>query len=365
MFSEKDLQKLLNHPTQGQVLSVYLNTNPAEVNPEAAKLQLRNLLKSIDLPKDVQAVENFVDFEYDWAARGLGIFSEQAMGFFQAIPLGLSVADRIHIAEQPVIRPLISIDETFKGWGIVLVDKQGARLFSFNNGILDEIAGVTGGEVRQTKRGGGNAMHGRMGGSDPSAKIENVIEQNIKEVIDSATTFFSHHHIRRIMIGGSEDNIGRFMEELPKSWQSLVAATFPMSMTANHQEVLEQAAAEARNTQARLSDALVEQAITLAAKGANGVTGVDDTLNAIREGRVKTMLVLDTFEQPGYRCNGCGLLTGQELQPCPFCGDDFTQIGSAIERAIQQALNLNAEVKVVKENSKLEKAGRIAAILRY
>ena len=44
MFSEKDLQTLLDHSVESQVLSVYLNTDPSEINTEAAKLRLRNLL---------------------------------------------------------------------------------------------------------------------------------------------------------------------------------------------------------------------------------------------------------------------------------------------------------------------------------
>jgi len=77
MFSDKDLQSFLDYSAEGQVLSVYLNTDPTESSTEAANLRLRNLLKAVDLPEDVQAVIDFVNLEYDWAARGLAIFSHQ------------------------------------------------------------------------------------------------------------------------------------------------------------------------------------------------------------------------------------------------------------------------------------------------
>ncbi len=365
MFSEKDLQSLLDYSAQNQVLSVYLNTNPAEVTNEAAKLQLRNLLKTVDLPKDIQVVEDYVNLEYDWGARGLVMFSEQEADFFQAHQLGLSMPDKVSVGERPTLRPLVRLMDTFSGWSVVLVDKQGARLFSFNLGELGEIEGVFGDEVKQTKRGGGNAMHGRMGGSDASGKVENVIERNIKEVIESATDFFNQHRIRRIMIGGTDDNIARFKEALPKSWQSLVVGYFPMSMTANHLDVLEQATKEALTAQIKVNQALVEQAVTLAAKGSNGVIGLIDTLNAIHEGRVKTLLVSQDYEQEGYRCLGCGYLNVQEIQSCPFCNNDFGKIETAVELAVQETLQKNAEVKVIADNPSLEAAGHIAAILRY
>lgn len=264
-----------------------------------------------------------------------------------------------------MLRPLVRLVDTFMGWAVVLVDKQGARLFSFNLGELIEVETVLGDEVKQTKRGGGNAMHGRMGGSDPSGKVENTIERNLKEVLDSATDFFKQHHIRRIMIGGTEENIARFREELPKSWQSLIVADFSMSMTAGHQEVLDQATSTALAARERINQALVNQAITLAAKGSYGTIGLIDTLNAIREGRVKTLLVLEDFEQPGYRCDGCGYLTVQDLEVCPFCNGHFVRIDNAVEMAVQETLIANAEAKILIENEALAKAGHIAALLRY
>jgi peptide chain release factor subunit 1 len=260
---------------------------------------------------------------------------------------------------------LVRLLDVFSGWSVVLVDKQGARLFSFDLGMLGEMTGVTGEEVKQAKRGGGNAMHGRMGGSDISGKVENIIEQNIRDVIEYAANFFSKNHIRRIMIGGTDDNVARFRDALPKSWQSLVVGDFPMSMNAGDTEVLEKAKAEALAAEKKINQSLVDQAITLAAKGSNGVTGLIDTLNAIHEGRVKTLLVARDFEQEGYRCEGCGYLTVQELDSCPFCSSQFERINSAVEMAVREALQKNADVKVVLENEQLEKAGQIAAVLRY
>lgn len=365
MFSEKDLQMLLDYSAESQVLSVYLNTDPTQTNTEAAKLRLRNWLKTIDLPEDVQAVEEYVNLEYDWSARSLVIFSNQAAGFFETYQFNLDIPDKIHVGSHLLLRPLVRLLDVFSGWSVVLVDKQGARLFSFNLGELGEMSGVTGEEVKQAKRGGGNAMPGRMGGADLSGKVENIIEQNIREVIDYATNFFSQNHIRRIMIGGTDDNVARFKDALPKSWQSLVVGDFPMSMNAGDTEVLEQAKAKALAAQKKINQGLVDQAITLAAKGTHGVTGLIDALNAIHEGRVKTLLVDQDFEQEGFRCKGCGYLTVQELEACPFCGGQFERINSAVEMAVREALQKNADVKVVQENEQLKNAGQIAAILRY
>ncbi len=365
MFSEKDLQVLLDFSAEGQVLSVYLNTDPTTLNTEAAKLRLRNMLKTIDLPEDIQAVEDYVNFEYDWAARGVVIFSNQKRNFFQEYQFELPVPDQVFAGERPLLRPLVNIMDTFMGWSVVLIDKQSAHLFSFDLGEMDALKTVDGDEVKQQKRGGGHAIPGLKGGSTLSANIENIIDRNFKEVIEMAESFFMHHHTRRIMIGGTDDNIARFMTELPKSWQSLIVGEFPMSMTASRDEVLDKATEEALKTQKEMTGKLVERAITLAAKGSTGVIGLIDTLNAIHEGRVKTLLVSEEFEQEGYRCKGCGYLTTQVLQKCPFCSGEFEKIDTAVEMAVQESLRKSAEVKVVQDNQQLKEAGQIAALLRY
>ena len=57
MFSDRDLQALLDYSAGNQVLSVYLDTDPTKTPTEAAKIKIRNLLKTVELKEDVQVVE--------------------------------------------------------------------------------------------------------------------------------------------------------------------------------------------------------------------------------------------------------------------------------------------------------------------
>jgi peptide subunit release factor 1 (eRF1) len=140
---------------------------------------------------------------------------------------------------------------------------------------------------------------------------------------------------------------------------------FPIGMSAGYLEVLEQASQKVLDVNEKVNQALVKQSITLAAKGSNGVIGLIDTLNAIREGRVKTLLVLDDFAQAGYRCDGCGYLSVQEVKTCPFCNGHFQRIDDAVEMAVREAIRNNADVKVLTHDPTLEQHGKISAILRY
>jgi peptide subunit release factor 1 (eRF1) len=255
---------------------------------------------------------------------------------------------------------------TYGGYGVALIDKQGARLFSFHLGELREQEGVMGESVRRTKRGGGSQAGGSRGGAAGGTTFaEEAAERNMKESAEFASQFFAENNIRRVLIGGTDDNVALFQSLLPKSWQSLVVGTFPMSMTASHTEVMERALKISQEAEIQRKSQMVEAVVTGAAKGRGAAIRLDDTLSAVNEGRVQTLLIQKGFRAPGYRCAGCGYLTAQKLETCPFCGNKFEEIPDAVELAVRKVLQSGGEVEILHNGEKLTQHGNIGALLRY
>src|SRR5512146_1142815 len=132
MLSENDLRELLDFNSESPVLSVYMSTEPSEGNADTHIRRLRSMLKEINLTQDVQAMERYIANEYNWAGRGFAGFSCSPKNFFRAYPLAVPVRNLIHISDRPSVKPLASLLDNFGGYGVVLVDKQGARLFFFH-----------------------------------------------------------------------------------------------------------------------------------------------------------------------------------------------------------------------------------------
>jgi len=365
MLTDRDLHALLDYSSSAPVLSVYLSTDAAEGNAEAQKLRLRSLLKGVNLPEDEAAVIQYFEHERDWTGRSVAIFSCAENDFFKAYPFAIPLRSRVRVGGHPYVKPLADLLDAYGGYGVVLVDKQGARLFGFHLGELREQEGILGEDVRQVKRGGASSFPGRRGGTSGRTRASSeVIERNIKDAADFAVAFFQENHIRRVLIGGTDENIARFRQHLPKAWQSLVVGTFAMSMTAGSSDVLEKAMQIGREAEKRRENRLVDAAITAAAKGGDGVVRLDDTLGAVREGRVQTLIIQEGLRTPGYRCQGCDYLTTQSLETCPFCGKDFEKIEDAVEMAVRKVMQSGGEVDVVRGNKELEKVG-VAGLLRY
>jgi peptide chain release factor subunit 1 len=366
MFTERDLHELLAYQAEHPVLSVYLNTDPTEGSADAYKLRLRSMLKEVNLEEDISAIEMYFEHEYDWSGRSVAVFSCAPEDFFRTYSFEVPVRDRVRINSRPHVKPLAALMDVYGGYGVVLVDKQGARLFYFHLGELREQEGTMGESVRRTKRGGGSQFQGRRGGTaGQTGYAEEVAERNMKESAEFAGNFFAENNVRRVLIGGTEDNIAAFRIHLPKSWQSLIVGTFPMSMTANQPEVLERALEIGEKAERRREAQMVETAITGAAKGRGGVIRLDDTLSAVHEGRVQTLLVKEGFRAPGYRCKGCGYLTAEKLDSCPFCGNEFEEIPDAVELAVRQVMQNGGDVEILRDVDDHKDFGNIGALLRY
>jgi peptide subunit release factor 1 (eRF1) len=366
MLNDSDMQELLRYQSKHPVLSVYLNTDPAQGNADAYKLRLRSMLREVELVDDVNAVTRYFDHEHDWSGKSVAVFSCVAEKFFKSFPLAVPVRSRVRVSDRPHVKPLVDLLDSYGGYGVVLVDKQGARLFYFHLGELREKEGMVGESVRRTKRGGGSQATGRRGGvAGQTDYVDEVAGRNIKDAVEFATRFFAENNVRRVLIGGTEDNIALFRSQLPKAWQSLVVGVFPISMVASHTEVLGRAMQVGMDAETRREAQLAKSVVTSSAKGRGGVINLEATLNSVREGRVQTLLIREGFRAPGYRCKGCGFVSSEKTDVCPFCGSQFDEIPDAVELAVRQVLQSGGEVEVLHSAQKVKGFDQIGALLRY
>ena len=366
MITEANLQELLGFKSQHPVLSLYLNTDPSQGSADVYKLNLRNMLKDINLHEDVAAIERYFSGEFDWTGRSVAVFSCAPDGFFRAYPLALVVSNRVRVGDQPHVKPLANLLDAYGGYGVVLVDKQGARLFSFHLGELREQEGIMGEEVRHTKRGGASSFPGRRGGVAGRTNFEDeVTERNLRDVASFAAHFFSENNVRRVVIAGTDDNVAQFRNLLPKSWQSLVVGSFHMNMTASADEILSRTMELGNQAEIVQEEQLLKKVVTGAAKNKGGVLGLDGTLGAVREGRIQVLVLQNGYRAPGYRCKGCGYLTAQKQDSCPFCSGNFVNIPDAVEMAVHEVMRTGGDVDVLQHEHHVKGFENIGALLRY
>jgi len=372
MITQEQLHELMAFDGgESQVVSVYLNTDTGEQSSETIKLQARSMLKEAEVaPKDAEQIENYLDLSFDWTKPGLAIFSCVARDFFRSFPTAVSYRNRVRISNKPHVKPLAHLLEYYANYGAIVVDKVGARFFEYHLAELQDKAGTMGEEIRKSKQGAGS---GRAGASTsatgsrggPNRNEEEVVQRNWRETADAATRFFSGKAIRRLFIGGTAENVAQFREYLSKQLQSCIAGTFIIDMNAGEHEVRKLTIKLMQEANARREESLVEKMISSAAKGVNATIGLDNTLQAIGEGRVQTLVISDGYRTPGFVHDGSPFLTAREDAEAPFGEGGWQRVNDVIEAAVHRTMEQGGQVEIVSENAQLEKAGQIGALLRY
>src|SRR2546428_23674 len=100
--------------------------------------------------------------------------------------------------------------------------------------------------------------------------------------------------------------------------------------------------------------------------GGRAVVGIEDTIEALNERRVGTLLVVDGLTAPGVFCRSCGWVGVQNLKRCPADGGALERRDDVVESAIELAILQSAEVLVSRHyRDELERRGGIGAVLRF
>jgi len=371
MFSKQDLKELAGYCSEtSPVLSVYLNVDTTQLTADQYRLTLKGMLKSVTdkaARQDIEAVETYLDLEYDWQGKGIAVFS--AIDFWRAYPLVFPVGDYVHVSPQPYIKPLADYFDAYDRFGVVLVDREGGRLFLFSQGTLQDAAGTLGEELKEHTRdaagrggrsGRGSGL-GRTSGLD--SRIDRVTSRNLREVVDLTRSFYREGRCERIILGGTDENRARFMSMLPKTLHSKVIGDLAIDMGASAADILERSMGIIQESVAQRKAVLVQDLTTAAYKGVGSV-GLADTLFAVQEQRVRTLVILEGFHAPGYVCTHCDYLTLREGNECPACQGRARKIEDIVDHLVHRAIGMDIKVVFVRDQT-LEQVGSIGAVWRF
>jgi peptide chain release factor subunit 1 len=363
MMQEGDLQELAELVSkEAPILSLYLSVDPHRRSKEEHKLNLRRLLAQGAqlgaLPADIDRAERFFEHEYDRYGRGVACFSCQGQGFWRDYALPVPVDDFVFVGSRPYITPLSDLWDAYGRFGVIMVDREGARVFVYHLGALEDSAGTLGAEVKRHKQGGW-ASQKLQRYEDQEAK------QNLKLAAEWADGYLRELKVTRVVLSGSESNLAQLRDLLPRDLQDKVVGQISLDMTVSPAQVWERAldVTLAARRQAELD--LLDQVVTVARKGGAGSLGLEDTLAALQQGRVYQLLVDREFHQPGYQCSDCHSVVTQALAACPYCGGVLVETADVVNLAVQQALDAGLKVSVLDHDPQMAEIGGMAAVLRY
>lgn len=353
-------------------VSLYLNVDPLFNKRGDYTVHLKNMIKNtaetLDkavykrIKGDIEKIDNYVLSNKRMFKKGLVLLSSTEGSFWKAYHLGVPVKNELIVDKTPYTKYLMDILDTYRRYVVLLVEKDSARIFVIYLGEIVEYGKVHTPDIPgKHKKGGWFAL------SQTSFErhIDYHVKIHLKDVLEKLGSFISKEHIRRIIIGGSDEAVSMVKGMLDKELLDRIIGTVKIEMFAKSDEVLRKAQPVLSTFEKRKQEETVESLITGAMKIKDAVLGLEDVLNALQEQRVMKLVFIKDLRRSGYSCNSCGFLTTQKVDPCPYCKGKMEMVDYIIDLAGEKALQQGALVEVVADNKKLQDAGGIGAFLRF
>lgn len=368
-ITEREIRELAAfRGREALVTSCYLDVDGANHVRHADVLrELDRLLReararangSSSLATDLRRIEEHVRGGIDRSrTRGLVMFSCSAHDFWRVVELPVPVRSQVVINHTPAVRQLEVVVDEYERFGVLLVDRQRARMFVFELGELIESSAM----IDELPRGDDD---------DHSYTKDQVRDhvaarahQHLRAAARVAFRVFQEQGFERLVLGASDEIASELESVLHPYLRERVVARCGIPVHASDEEI-RQAALEVEAAVERRKEAEVVARLREAVgAGHRGAAGLDATLQALVERRVETLLVSSGFAHAGWRCDGCGWM-GRLGRACPACQAEMRQVDDVVEEAVEEALAQSCRVEMCVGNADLDVLGGIGALLRY
>jgi peptide chain release factor subunit 1 len=368
-LTEEAIRSLASFKGDGApVTSVYLDVDGGrhvrfQDAVRAADSMLKEALaKHADEPSvatDLQRVQELVRGGVDRSkTRGLAVFSCSALDFWHVVELPVRVRDQVVVNHSPSVRQLEAVIDEYERFGVLLADKQRARVLVYELGELIESTEL----VDMLPRGDDNDHSYRREQAQHHQSA--LVHQHLRHAADAAFRVFRDRGFERLIIGAPEEIANELRSVLHPYLQERVEARCSIPVGASDAEIRAAAHEVEAQVERRTEAELVQRLRDAVGARARGVVGLDDTLRALVERRVETILVSQGFGHEGWRCGSCAYI-GRIGRTCPVCSAEMYYVDDVVEEAIEEALAQSCDVEICVDNADLDVLGRIGALLRY
>ncbi len=309
--------------------------------------------------RDLQRIEDYVRGGIDrTTTRGLVMFSCSAHDFWRVVTLPVPVRSRVVINPAPAVAELESVTQEFERFGVLLADRQRARVLVFHFGELVDHSELL--EARPWT----DDVRGHLDRGDVGTRSDAIVTAHLRRAADIAFQVFQSQPFEHLTIGGPDSVVRALEATLHPYLRGRVCGRIQVGVGAGMVEIREAALDVERDVERRREAVAVERLRASVASHQRGVAGLAATLQALVDHRVDQLLVSTGFSEPGWSCEACGHL-GLVGRTCRTCGSQLTPINDIVEQAVEAAMAQSCHVEICVDNPDLDVMGRIGALLRY
>lgn len=367
-ITEDTLRTLADFDTGGlPVTTCYLDVDGRRLlTPRDIEQELDTVLRPVrsrpDLPRsvarDLDRIEAYVKGGFDRSrVRSLALIACSEVDLFEVVPMPARVRSRVVVNDQPALGQLEAVAEERRRFGVLLVDRQRARMFVFE---LDELVEHTE-QVDDLPRD--YDVRGQQERGDVAAHVDELASQHVRRAAGLAFAVLQSHGYEHLCIGAPDDLAAELEGALHAYLRERLVGRIEVSPQASTGAVREAVVAVEEATERAREARLVQRLLDAVGAGGKAVTGLPGVLEALAQRRVEHLIVSHEYEAEGWRCEETGAL--HAVRPHRDDPSTLRPVEDVVEEAIDDALAQGGEVEICVGNADLDVHGRIGALLRY
>jgi peptide subunit release factor 1 (eRF1) len=291
---------------------------------------------------------------------GLALFSCRGESFWKEFELGSSPRNRLVVDHNPYVKPLSAVLDESPRVCVFLVDRREARWFGVRSGeavALDSLSSDVPGKIKP----------GGFEGTD-SKRIERRIEahllEHLKKAAQSTFDLLKAQPFDALFLGCADEMRPEVESLLHPYVRNKLRGALRLKPGAGPDKVLEAATELEKSLRAEEENRLLARFSAELEKGGLAVSGLRDTLRSLNAGEALTLLVGRDTSSPGRLCPRCKMLYLEE-ENCQACLKPTLAVADIIDEAVELALDKKTGVRHISPPSRLDRYGKIGALLRY
>jgi peptide chain release factor subunit 1 len=378
MISTADIEAIVERQPvpDSPVLSVYLDIDQSKASNLHRRFEaaLKEMLQSIESQLDESRLKSFAaDAErarhyvarLEPRAKGLVLFCDESENFFWPREIMASVRNNARWSDTPYIAPLLVILDEYERYGVILVDKAHARLFTVFIGEIEEhYDALAPAPVRHVKTSGTDHI---LSESRFQHKTAMHVHWHLKQVAELLDKLVDQYGFDRLLLAGPVEATSELQHLLSKRARTRIAGRLSLPMRANEQEVLEAALRVEQQIEREMEKRAVEELIA----GGDGhypfTHGLEPTVRAACEERIWRLVYARGFSPGGGQCANCGMLFARSDGTCDYCGGAIKPVHDLLERVLERVREQDGRIEEVEGDAsiRLRQIGYIGAILRF
>jgi hypothetical protein len=371
-------RRLIEHRTGNPVISLYLDLDPERfATPPARAAQIRSLIDQaarqldgvdglthdelVTLRADLQRMDDYLSSREPpfQRAGALGVFCSGRDDLFEVVQLSRPTPGRVVIGRSPFVEPLLTALQQ-RRWLVALVSRRAGWVLG---GPVDGLRE----EARLEDFVHGRHDQGGWSQANYERSIEKDTDDHLRRVAEAVNQRWRAERFDRAALGGPPEIVPRFEAMLAaKVRAGIVPGRVEVDLSsATDEDVRRVIAKLVLADEKRLEREALDRLAAGIGSGGRGVGGPQDTLQALNERRVQTLLLEPGFDRRGARCRACGMLMLEPESRCPADGGPVEELTHLREGVIEAAVAQGAAVMVVRHYPDLGPQQGIGALLRF